>query len=161
MKKVLTFTHVCVLLFYIALIVELVFFSRGTYRNVNLVPFDMIKAQGYSVNVWGNVLMFIPLGIYAAYYSRKVNVVKVLLFVVGASMFIEVVQYVFKRGATDIDDVILNTAGGAMGLVLYGLCVAIFRKRERANVVVQAFASMIGLLIFVLAVITYAYNKQN
>lgn len=158
MKKVLTFTHVCVLLFYIALIVELVFFSRGTYRNVNLVPFDMIKAQGYSVNVWGNVLMFIPLGIYAAYYSRKVNVVKVLLFVVGASVFIEVVQYVFKRGATDIDDVILNTAGGAMGLVLYGLCVAIFRKRERANVAIQVVGTVIGLTVFALTATVYVYN---
>lgn len=158
MKKVLTFTHVCVLLFYIALIVELVFFSRDTYRNVNLVPFDMIKAQGYSVNVWGNVLMFIPLGIYVAYYSRKVNVVKVLLFVMGASVFIEVVQYVFKRGATDIDDVILNTAGGAMGLVLYGLCVAIFRKRERANVAIRVVATVIGLTVFALTATVYVYN---
>ena len=158
MKKVLTFTHVCVLLFYIALIVELVFFSRGTYRNVNLVPFDMIKAQGYSVNVWGNVLMFIPLGIYAAYYSRKVNVVKVLLFVVGASVFIEVVQYVFKRGATDIDDVILNTAGGVMGLVLYGLFVAVFRKRERANAAIQVVATVIGLTVFALTATVYVYN---
>lgn len=158
MKKVLTFTHVFVLLFYIALIVEIVFFSRDTYRSVNFVPFEMIKAQGYSVNVWGNVLMFIPLGIYAAYYSRKVNVVKVLLFVMGASVFIEVVQYVFKRGATDIDDVILNTAGGAMGLVLYGLCVVIFRKRERANVAIQVVATMIGLMVFALTAPVYVYN---
>ena len=158
MKKVLTFTHVFVLLFYIALIVELVFFARGTYRNVNFVPFEMIKAQGYSVNVWGNVLMFIPLGIYTAYYRRKVNVVKVLLFVMSASVFIEVVQFVFKRGATDIDDVILNTTGGAMGLVLYRLFVVIFHKRERANVAIQAVATVIGLTVFALAATVYVYN---
>lgn len=159
MKKVLTFTHVFVLLFYIVFLVNLVFFARSTYQNVNFVPFDMINSQGYSVNVWGNVLMFIPLGIYASYYSKKVNVIKVMLFVMGSSVFIEVVQYVFKRGATDIDDVILNTAGGAVGLSLYGLFVAIFRKRQRANVVVQVLASIIGLLFFVLTLIIYFFNR--
>ena len=158
MKKVLTFTHVFVLLFYLVLIVDLVFFSRGTYRNVNLVPFDMIKAQGYSVNVWGNVLMFIPLGIYVAYYSRKMNVIKVLLFVIASSMFIEVMQYVFKRGATDIDDVILNTAGGAIGLGLYGLFYAFFRKRERVDVAIQVVATVIGLTVFSLTAMVYVYN---
>lgn len=82
-----------------------------------------------------------------------------MLFVMGSSVFIEVVQYVFKRGATDIDDVILNTAGGAVGLGLYGLFVAIFRKRQRANVVVQVLASIIGLLFFVLTLIIYFFNR--
>lgn len=158
MKKVLTVTHVLMLLFYIFIIVELVFFARGTYRNVNFVPFDMIKAQGYSVNVWGNVVMFIPLGLYAAYYSKKMNVLKIMAFVMGASVFIEVVQYVFKRGATDIDDVILNTTGGAIGLIMYGLLVALLRKRQRANSVVQVLATVTGFIVVAFVVMVNVYN---
>ncbi|NME07381.1 VanZ family protein [Psychrobacillus sp. BL-248-WT-3] len=35
------------------------------------------------------------------------------------SLFIEVVQYIFALGATDIDDNILNFIGGSLGVIIY------------------------------------------
>lgn len=35
------------------------------------------------------------------------------------SLFIEVVQYVFALGATDVDDIILNLIGGFIGLIIF------------------------------------------
>ncbi|MGN7478753.1 VanZ family protein [Solibacillus silvestris] len=159
MKKLLMITHWLVLIFYVFLIVDLVFFARGAYRNINLMPFDMIMEQGFSVNVWGNVLMFIPLGIYAAYYSKKMNGLKVLLFIIGSSVFIEVVQFIFKRGATDIDDVILNTLGGVIGFAVYRLIVKLCRKRERADSVVQVLATLVGTAVLGLATVLFVYNR--
>ena len=43
----------------------------------------------------------------------------VLGAIASTSIAIEVLQYVFKRGASDIDDLILNTAGGLIGILIY------------------------------------------
>lgn len=59
-------------------------------------------------NPIGNVLMFIPAGIYImqyrAGYSKRNAFYKVKL----CSAFIEMVQYIFVISSTNIDDVLLN-----------------------------------------------------
>ena len=43
------------------------------------------------------------------------------------SLFIEVVQYVFALGATDVDDIILNLIGGFIGLIIFKIAEKIFK----------------------------------
>lgn len=61
--------------------------------------------------------MFIPLGIVALLFikNKLFNYLQVFLY---TSLFIELIQFIFKRGIFDIDDIILNTIGGFIGVYL-------------------------------------------
>ena len=104
MRKFLNIGYWIVLVFYSYLLIDTTLFARDARRSVNLVPFDMITEQGFTLNVWGNILMFIPLGLYFANLMKRFHFWKVLVAIIGTSLGIEVLQYIFKRGATDIDD---------------------------------------------------------
>lgn len=76
------------------------------------------------VNFPGNVILFIPLGIFYGLLSGKPKWWKNALLSLGISLFIECFQLFVSRG-TDIDDLILNTFGGIVG---YGLYYCLWRK---------------------------------
>ncbi len=68
--------------------------------------------------VVGNIAWFIPIGFLLAYTTR----IKLWLVIVcgaGLSILIEGCQYLFSVGVTDIDDLIFNTLGTAIGVLLY------------------------------------------
>ena len=71
-------------------------------------------------NLFGNLLMFLPAGIYLPYYIRKIN--KISVFIIAMSIVlvvIEVVQVVARRGSFDIDDYILNMLGALIGFGIW------------------------------------------
>ena len=59
MKRFLNIGYWIVLLFYSYLLIDTVFFARDARRSINLIPFDMIAEQGFTLNVYGNILMFV------------------------------------------------------------------------------------------------------
>lgn len=81
-------------------------------------------------NVIGNCLWFIPLGILlpAIYKNYRGYLWRVVFIGMVTSSTIEILQYVLCTGVTDIDDVICNTIGTAMG---YGIWVLIDTIRKR------------------------------
>lgn len=113
------------------------FYAYGQhYRSVskiikyNLIPFKTITNYiiGYSrypFNVWffnlfGNVMAFIPLGFFVPIVFYKVKEIKhIIIIAIIVSSIIEVLQFITKLGSLDIDDIILNTLGAALGYVLY------------------------------------------
>lgn len=66
------------------------------------------------INFPGNILMFLPIGFFAALLSDKPRWWKGTLEAFGLSLFIEFFQLFVSRG-TDVDDLILNTLGGLLG----------------------------------------------
>ena len=91
-------------------------------HRVNLIPFS----QGDSLfNIVGNIVMFVPFGFLAALLWRGWRWWKSLLVGFCTSVSIEFIQFFIGR-STDIDDVILNTAGAAVGFWLFCLLRAIF-----------------------------------
>ncbi|MFK4934083.1 VanZ family protein [Lactococcus formosensis] len=58
------------------------------------------------------------------------------------SLFVEILQFIFGIGATDITDIITNTSGGLIGLLLYHA----FQKNERRQDVISLFFG--GFLLF-------------
>lgn len=70
------------------------------------------------VNLLGNIVMFIPIGLFAGLLSDRPCWWKGTLWAFGLSFFIEVAQLFVCRG-TDVDDLILNTLGGLMGYWLF------------------------------------------
>lgn len=158
MKKLLNLGYWIVFCFYSYLLIDTVFFARDARRSINLTPFDMIVEEGFTLNVWGNVLMFIPLGIYFANFMKQFHFGKVLGAIIGTSLSIEVLQYVFKRGASDIDDLLLNTAGGLIGIFIYQVFKAIFKVKERVHVAISILSLVVGIPILILAIILFVYN---
>lgn len=113
----------------------------------------MIQAQGFGdMNVWGNVLMFIPLGMYMMIHSKQGAILKIML----CSFVIEVIQYIFARGATDIDDFILNTLGGIIGIACAWLLSKCFNDVQKA---VAMLSIIIGLPVIALGVLLVIYNS--
>jgi len=94
---------------------------------VNILDYD-IKREA-AINIIGNISMFIPTGIIMPIlYKRLDRFWKVLLAGAWLSFGIEMIQLLFPGSVTDIDDLILNAAGVAIGYGIYKLAVR-FRGR--------------------------------
>ena len=105
-------------------------------HTANFIPFKTIKMyiQYYDLpglrsfsNLFGNVLVFVPVGIMLPIVhsaSRRVFVMlaNVLIFIIG----IEVFQLFSNFGAFDVDDILLNTFGVLIGSCIY----RVFEKNE-------------------------------
>ena len=129
---------------YIALMLWLLFGQRmtndvqGGYwdelsQNINLVPFRTIgrymdrlynsagKLNHQAViNLGGNVIMFVPLGLLLPFVSDRAKELKncfVMTFVL--LMLVETVQLFTLLGSFDIDDLLLNMIGIFMGWMAY------------------------------------------
>lgn len=103
--------------------------------RVNLVPlvnlFDYDNKRDLLQNVIGNVAMFIPSGIVLPIIYKRLNTFgKVVLAGGGISLSIEMIQLPFSVRATDIDDLILNTAGVIIGYGIYALVQCIRRIKK-------------------------------
>ena len=94
--------------------------------RVNLIPFvnlfDYDNKRDLMLNVTGNCALFIPSGIVFPIVYKKLNsFCKVLSAGMLISFIIEILQLPFSVRASDIDDLILNTAGVAVGYGIYCL----------------------------------------
>ncbi len=91
--------------------------------GTNFMPFREILRYDYGTlsfykQVFGNILLFIPLGYFATSYCRIKNLGVITIVSLLSSSVIEVVQHFIGR-SFDIDDIILNVVGGIIGFLLY------------------------------------------
>ena len=68
----------------------------------------------------GNILWFVPFGFYLA-WRRGLQLRFVVLYGFQLSLFIEAMQFVLGTGVSELDDLLLNTAGSLAGGALGGL----------------------------------------
>jgi glycopeptide antibiotics resistance protein len=118
------------------------------HRSLNLIPFaapSRVHGEiGYGEMIY-NCLFFIPFGLLLDVNFKKIGFLTKLVFIMIFSITIEVIQYIFAIGVTDITDVITNTSGGLIGLSLYALCNK-YIKSERLDRAINS----IGVFLFVL-----------
>jgi len=67
-------------------------------------------------------------------------------------MIVEIIQYIFRLGIGDIDDIILNVFGGAVGLVLYKIIWIIFKDKDKVRNIIAICAPIGGILSFALLI---------
>lgn len=107
--------------------------SRFAYLPNMLKPFEEISRALNRRSYWllfmllGNIIMFMPVGFFPALLWRRWRWWKSLLAGFCTSAMIELIQFFIGR-STDIDDVILNTAGALIGFWVFCLLRAIFPK---------------------------------
>lgn len=108
----------------------------------NLIPLQEISRaldglSGHSLlNLFGNVALFVPLGMFlcALPEGRKMTLSGALWLSLGVSFGLESAQVLCSVGTFDVDDLILNSAGGLIGFVMYRLIcgpTSAGRKRSR------------------------------
>lgn len=105
----------------------------------NFTPFLMIKEIFLDgsifttlVNNIGNIIMFIPLGVFYPLAFPKRNAFRtVLLTGAGLSCSIEIIQWFMENRWSDIDDLILNTFGTIFG---YGIFRGIREIKKRISI---------------------------
>ena len=134
---------------YMALLVYFMFFAESFGRNpeqrdyaYNLELFKEIKRfykyrkqlgmEAFLLNIVGNVVGFMPCGFFLPIISRRSKKwYNTILFGFCLSLCIEATQLIFKVGSFDVDDLFLNTLGGALGFLSHWTIQRIRIKRRR------------------------------
>ena len=85
-------------------------------------PVALMHRRYAWVNLLGNVAVFVPLWIFLPHLFKSQRNVLMFLMTVSLSIcLIEGLQLLTRRGALDIDDLILNVPGACLGWLLWKL----------------------------------------
>lgn len=126
-KPFILYKEIFTLLFliYILCLFQVVTFEDQTLyiSGNNLVPFKEIMrykigSRLFIKNVVGNIVLFIPYGIFASLYAKLDKPWEALCLVFFASVTVETTQLLIGR-VFDIDDILLNCIGGLLGYGVY------------------------------------------
>ncbi|GAA4442772.1 VanZ family protein [Pontibacter saemangeumensis] len=127
-------------------------FSYMQNRRVNLIPFSeplILNGQADFGEIILNVLIFVPLGIYAGILFQRWIFGKKLFFFFLISFIVEGLQYILAIGAFDITDIITNTFGGTIGLLLFKAIEKAFNNSVKAQKFINTVAA-IGTVLMIL-----------
>ncbi|MDR0469302.1 MAG: VanZ family protein [Peptococcaceae bacterium] len=91
----------------LALFVDLI----NVYRTVGVGAFLRLFI--------GNIGWFVPFGFLLPILLKKESFLKIMVMGFAFSFMIEVLQYIFRKGVAELDDLILNVLGAAVGYFLY------------------------------------------
>ena len=111
---------------FLILCATIIFREAGAERRYNLIPFwsyfDYGK-QSYFMEMIGesilNVLLFVPFGLFVCCGLQGMTFKRVLFLGGGLSVFVELLQFIFKKGFCETDDVIHNVLGCLIGYALW------------------------------------------
>lgn len=151
---------------YVILLLQILFLSRVSIselfnsqrtfvRSINLIPFHSISefisgsssnlARFAFGNVVGNILIFIPIGVYGSLFRNQTKAAINLMFIVIASLLVEIIQGLLGIGTADIDDIILNSLGGWIGIAVYKGFLFLFRTEKRVHTIIAILSVIVGL----------------
>lgn len=124
-KKIWKSVNIVLFLIWMFCVVYMTVFSRGSKTEINLIPFRFIFEPFRTGNEeffrtgWMNILLFVPGGMWLSYGTKKQTKAKCILqvvFLMLASILIETLQWYYKLGTVETDDVICNTLGAIIGV---------------------------------------------
>ncbi|SEK29029.1 VanZ family protein [Paenibacillus sp. OK003] len=135
----------CMALLYVLIMGNLLFVSGrtpGMNYQYNLVPLETIKpllfeknryhTEAWVKNLFGNIVMFIPLGIWIPWLFRRCRTFLPFTgIVVLLLLAVEITQLITRVGSFDVDDIILNTVGAWIGYI--GFVLFIYSQRRTRN----------------------------
>lgn len=147
-RKILHFVTIGLFVTYLAVLVRIVLFKQAplynllsaagsSVRTISFIPFKSLydmAISGTSIiriieNILGNIAIFIPFGLLLP-IIKKGRSQKVILYGLAASILLEIIQYAFALGSSDIDDLLFNTSGVMIGCFLY----KIIRRKSHTDI---------------------------
>jgi len=156
LTRVLFITYLAGLFWIIVLKFNAPIAYMGKMRSVNLVPFKRPLILNGKVDFGEmilNVLIFVPLGMYAGALFKSWNIAKQVFLFFLVSFICEASQYILKLGVSDITDIIDNTLGGIIGLLIFKATAKAFNDSVKAQKILNVVATtgtilLISLLLF-------------
>ncbi len=155
MKKFIRNVLALAFIGYMVLLIYFLFFSEEYGRTIqyvdyqyNLILFrelsryikyrEVVGIDYFLINVVGNVVVFMPFGFFVPSLEKKrrgavLEFIKITALGFLFSLAVETVQLVTKVGCFDVDDLLLNTVGVALGYICYGICRWILAKRRKGK----------------------------
>ena len=107
------------LLIYVILVIYVTLFMRAKYQlgAINLRPFwsyAFLDRSDIRWQIYMNVFLFIPFG-FMLEWNFDIGFIRTVLVGILFSAILETAQYIFGLGLCEVDDVIHNTMGTAIG----------------------------------------------
>ena len=107
-------------------------FSKEHFEISNFIPFvtlieyinrtieHSINISIVILNVMTNLFLFAPMGFFIPilFKDKITNLKQFIILIVIITLIVEILQFVTYRGATDVDDIILNTIGAVIVYIL-------------------------------------------
>lgn len=163
-KKVELYKEIFGLIFviYILLLFELLTATdTNPYHGINLKPFTEITrykfgSRLFNINVFGNILIFIPFGLFISSYLKSKRIYSLLFISLITSIFIELVQLRIGR-SFDIDDILLYVIGSIIGYILYKIAKSI--KRNLPGFLKKDFVYNVISLVLFAAIIYWLISR--
>lgn len=137
LTKALFFTYLGILI-WILIFKMGVQFSYMAERRVNLIPFNMIDY----IELILNVLIFVLSGIFLGILFKG-GVLKNILSILFTSFAIEILQFILKIGSIDITDLITNTTGGIVGIIIFKIIEKLFSNKLKAQKFINIIAAIV------------------
>lgn len=114
-----------IFIIYNLILCKIVTYKINEYGMNNYIPFKeitryKINSNLFIQNVVGNILLFVPIGMFLKYYF-KIGIISLLIVVILYSFSIESIQIIIGR-VFDIDDIILNLIGAIIGFYFSMFC---------------------------------------
>lgn len=128
------------------------------FQSVNLVPLEgttIVDGHYDYVELGLNVLIFIPFGLYISQIKPKMNVFSKTLIIAATSLVFELLQYVFVIGGTDVTDLIGNTLGGIVGIILYWILSKVFKGQSHKLI---NWIALVGTIITVVLAFIFRFT---
>jgi glycopeptide antibiotics resistance protein len=138
----------CLFVIYLLALAYFLFFAESTGRTFgdrtyqyNLRLFREIRrfvvyrkqlgVMAVTLNLAGNVLAFVPFGLFLPLLVRSTRpFVKTLVWGFTFSLLVEIIQLFSRVGSFDVDDIVLNTAGTVCGYVLFWVLYVWHRRNK-------------------------------
>lgn len=146
----------CILVINITLFKE---FGNLSIRCYSIDFFDLLESMA-SINslvmAIGNIGAYIPIGAYIIYRFKDKSKIKYIIPFAIYIVMIELIQYIFKLGIFDINDIILN---------LIGFCIGInfsINDIKLKNILIDNIVPiMVFLNICILFIMIYSVNSDS
>lgn len=135
-------------------------FSCMENRRVNLISFGeplILNGKADFGEIILNVVIFVPLGIYVEILFERWSFGKKFFLFFLISLIVEVLQFILAVGAFDITDIITNTVGGIIGLMIF----KVIQKAFHNSIKAQKFINMIAAIGTVLMILFLILLKMN
>ena len=121
-----------ILFLYMAVILYFTVMSRssGNTSQINLVPFwsyTKFSHEDVRWQIYMNVFLFIIFG-FLIPWATNLSFLQTIILGCIFSMFVEILQYYFRVGLCEFDDVFHNTLGTALGYLYWKLLCRIYLK---------------------------------
>ena len=162
LTKVLFVIYLIAVFWIIVFKFNLPFSELGYMRSINLIPFNgsltIVNSRIDFREIIMNVAIFMPLGIYSGVLFKKWTIGKKIFLFFLISLICEIFQFALGVGASDITDVINNTIGGIIGLVIYIGIEKISGNSIKAQKFINIIATIGTILMISLLSVLVIYN---